>query len=69
MFFNATAVKGGQEIVHAPIILNSDVIMGVYHKNRILLSRQTLDEISMQIFKKCYICYLIHFLASIHLQD
>lgn len=50
MFFKAIAVKGGPGTDRSAIVLNSDVIMGIYQSNRILLSRPTLEEISKQIY-------------------
>ena len=52
MFFKATAVKGGGEEAHAPIVLNSSVILGLHYANykRVLLPRHILEELGMEIF-------------------
>lgn len=49
MFFKATAVSGGANSKHAPFILNSAVIMGVWNQ-RVLVSRDLLEQIGMEIF-------------------
>jgi len=49
LFFDATIVPGGPDGKQVEIVLSSSAILGIWG-NRILLSRETLDIISMQIF-------------------
>lgn len=49
VFFNATVVPGGPDGKQVEIVLNPSAIIGIWN-NRVVLSRETLDVISMQIF-------------------